>query len=779
MLSGMKTGAGWQSAGAGYRWGLLLVVAVAALARALGSERVFLEDGSVAFAAGDAFYHARRALYSFHHFPELLLFDPCINYPQGARIPHPPLLDWGTAAFARLFTSSTSGFERIAAWLPVVLGALATLPIASLGRRLRGPFTGLGAATIYALLPICINYGRVGNFDHHAPAGLIGACLLLLYTMALEPDRRGRALFGPMLGLVVARLAMLLCWHGSLLYLLPGEAALVLAGALRRQPDRLIAQGLGSIATAGLALPMAWLLNPPTGDGDAALLASEFSLLHVLIFAAAGLICLLQRFAIERLGIESNRGAALCLVGLGTVTAAGVLAIPGVLSGLLPALSFITATDGYTETVVEQLPIFFAAGELSLGAAHAHMGLYVYLVVGVPFAYAYLIERRAARADPRALFLAVWSLLLGYLAYQQVRYVHDYAPAGCVGFALLLGAAGRRISATGIAAGHGGLIALALGAICLAPAVSLYHAPAAALAWRGLRGALDGSDRALLSIAGTQVRFAQLVHRTTDAVGTCAGPGGGSPEYGVLAHVGLGHVIHHVAERATPADPFGPYIGPGNFAAVARFMQSADEETGFEIARDLNARYVATAAEAIPNPEHSLAARLHADDGSARGARPHLEHFRLITEGPAGGIPMAAIFGAERQSGAPYKLFEIVPGAVLEIQAPPGGRATVELTLRTPTGRQLVHRAVGTAGADGIARVRVPYSSRAQRGGAAMVDRVHPVGLHRVRAGGREWRVRVPEGLIQSGGTLRIPSESPSPQPSNTRFPRRRGAGAP
>jgi asparagine N-glycosylation enzyme membrane subunit Stt3 len=775
MLPEMRTDAGPRSAegevgdeaGAERRWrlGLTLVFVLALVARSLGFERIFLDDGQLAFAAGDAFYHARRALHSFQYFPDLLLFDPCINYPDGARVPHPPLLDWGTAGLARLLGDTRATFERTAAWTPALLGSLAILPIAALGRRLRSAGTGLGAAAIYALLPISINYGQVGNFDHHAPAGLIGACLLLLYSMALEPDRRGRALAAPAAWLVVARLGMLLSWHGSLLYLLPGEAALVLAGALRRRPDALAAQAIGSGATAMLALPLVILLNAGMPPRDLAFSASTFSLLHVLVFAACAIVCIAQRALDERLQPANVARSALGLGAISAAVAILTLALPGVWSGILPALSFLGANDGYTERVVEQLPLFFSGGELGISAAHAHMGLFAWLVPVVPFAYALQIGRdeSSRAADPRGLFLAAWSLLFGYLAYQQVRYAHDYAPAGVIGFALLLGAAAERVSERpGWPLGRA-VTASAFGLLCLLPALVLHHAPVARLSWQSIRGDLADVDTALLSIGGTQVRFAQALASVTPETGACSGPEGGTPEYGVLAHVGLGHVLHYTASRATPADPFGPYIGREHFESVARFMSSEDEAEALSIAEALRTHWIATAAEVIPQAPRSMAERLHDADGSARDGLPHLAHFRLVWEGPAGGTPMAVIFGATPDAAAPYKLFEIVPGASIEVPAAPGTPVAVEVPLETPIGRRLRHRAEAVADADGLARVRVPHASGRSSSTEVAGDRVRALGPHVVKAGERRWRVRVPESAVRRGGVVRLSDRPASP----------------
>ena len=60
----------------------------------------------VVFAIGDAYYHAHRALVSFVDFPRFLAFDPCLNWPDGAAVPYPPLFDLVSAGLARVFSDS-------------------------------------------------------------------------------------------------------------------------------------------------------------------------------------------------------------------------------------------------------------------------------------------------------------------------------------------------------------------------------------------------------------------------------------------------------------------------------------------------------------------------------------------------------------------------------------------------------------------------------------------------------------------------------------------------
>lgn len=732
---------------------LFAVFGLAVLARSLDYERVLLSDDEIVFAAGDAFYHARRALYSFLQFPDLLLFDPCINYPAGARIPHPPLLDWVTAGIARLFGDEIRTFERVAAWVPVLLTSATVIPIAALGRRVATASVGLLAAAIYALLPICVNYGQLGNFDHHAPAGLLGACLVLLYAKALDfGTEEQSSLYRVMAGLVLLRVAMMLTWSGSLLYLLPGDAALLLVAVWTR--NRVLVTALAF--STGVTALIAWPIVASLGRGDSSpFIAVELSLFHVLIYGCCALLCAAHRLIGAWRPPVSARASVLRLTALALPIAGLSLAVPGVFTGLGTALEFLRASDGYTETVVEQLPIFWGYGSFSFSIAHTRMGWFVYLMPLVPIAL--FRQRQRARESFIGWFLAGWSLLFGFLAVGQVRYVHDFAPVGGVGFALLLVGVADTLAARGIWPATRGALAACLAAGLLVPTLSGFYGPLAGLAWQGMRGELDAVDRALLSVSGTQLRFAQLVNRSTDASGRCEPDGENAPAYGVLAHVGLGHALHYSGLRATPADPFGPYIGRENFAAVQEFNETTNEGRASQIMVQLSARYVVTAADSIPRSAESMAYRLHNNDGSFDTGSPQLGRFRLVTEGPVGGLAMSQMFGDERETLAPYKLFEFVPGATIELRAKPRTQMTVALPLKTPSGRRFVYRAASRADGEGRARLRVPYANSLGRPRSKLnerPDRVEALGPYQVQLGERRFRVHISEEEIQRGATI-------------------------
>jgi hypothetical protein len=139
---------------------------------------------------------------------------------------------------------------------------------------------------------------------------------------------------------------------------------------------------------------------------------------------------------------------------------------------------------------------------------------------------------------------------------------------------------------------------------------------------------------------------------------------------------------------------------------------------------------------------------------------PHVERFRLVTEGPPGGLPLWTSFpsAAPPRGTIPYKLFEIVEGAVLEVSAAPGDVVRAALELATPIGRRLRFVAAARADGDGAARLRVPYPTEPNGAMAAAEGpaRVHATGPYRVEVGGISHVISVGEEDVRSGAAIRV-----------------------
>jgi dolichyl-diphosphooligosaccharide--protein glycosyltransferase len=720
---------------------LAAAVAAAFALRALGLELVFVGGGRVVFLGWDSYYHARRALWSFLHFPAVLQFDRYLNFPDGAVVPWPPLYTLLLAGLGRLLAGDEAGFERVVAWAPPAIGALTVLPVYAATRAVAGRGVALVAAWLVAVLPASVLATGVGNCDHQGIIALLGAMLLALSLHALRADAGAGRLVLLFAGLVVVRGALLGTWHGSLLYFGVADGALVLVAALAGRHRVLRAEAVSAAATALLLAPFAAIARTPMGGPFSAV---EPSWLHVAAFAAlaavSGGAAWLERS--RPAPAPARRLARLAALAAGAAVV--VLAFPGPRAGLAPALSFVGKVDTYGSRNLEQVGLFLGLdGRFSAAGAMLFFGYFAFLLGVAPFAA--LARARDARVREPARLLALWSAIFALLAVRQLRYVWDFAPSAAVALALLLAAlrdrVDERLGRPRLATALTAVLALLL----LAPPLRLLHAPRLLSTAHFLAGRLPPRlDRALHTPEGTVVRFAERVRASTpDSAGYLDA---GEPGYGIVSYPGLGHVLHYVAHRATPADNFGPYIGEANFAAAESLLELESEESAVAELDRMRLRYVATHESSAPR-RPILLDRLHRDDGLAREDAPRLERLRLVTEGPRGGYPVAQTLGTQTDRRAPaYKLFERVEGAVLEVSAPPGHHVTAQVELETPIGRRLVHRAEATAGPDGRARLRVPYATEPRQPTRALAP-------YRVWAGSREALVPVSEDDVVLGAT--------------------------
>lgn len=727
--------------------GAVLLLAVGL--RALGFEWVFVDSETVVFAAGDAQYHLRRALHAWMNFPSVLFADSYINYPGGAAISWPPLFDFTVAAFGRALASESHRFQVIAAWAPVAIGAATVLPVYTLARRIGGSGVGVGAAALLALIPIHINYSRVGQLDHHGAVAFIGVCLLLVVARLAandgSPSRLGFAL-------AAARLAMLLTWHGSLLYLALAEGALWIAGAVTGRRELYRVQAVSALGTWVVLAPLVWLFPEPLGGSWSAI---GLSRLHVLAVSGVVVVSAGMWWRAGRGGLGSPAGRLGWTAIFGLVAMGAALLVPAVREGLEPGLRFLTMSDGVGQRTGEQLPLFAVFGRVTGRPVWEVWGLLGYAIPVLPFAVLW-----ACPKEKRALgwVVAGWCLWFGGLALVQRRYGNDLAPAAAVGFALVIAAVGRRV---GAALGGSRLAVVsactAIGLVLLAPPIAVQTWPRLGNGFRVWRGDLAGRDPALLSVAGSLTRFMQLVRRVTPETSGYFDPAV-APEYGVVADPNLGHAIQNVARRPTPTDPFWAFIGEENWDAAFRLLAASSEAEAVALARKLSARYVITTSSASPE---TFEGWLHHADGTRSGAWPASEHFRLVAEGPLGGVHFARSFQVQegrRVTGPgtpPYKLFERVEGAVLEVLAAAGEEVIVTLRLATPGGRRIDYEAKGTAGSDGVARMRVPYAT----GTPESEEAVATEGPYRVRSGGGIRPQTISETAVREGAIMRSQSD--------------------
>ncbi len=726
------------------------VIATALLAlavRSLSMVRVFGTRGEVVLGIADSSYHARRALFTFVNFPEILYRDPYIAYPGGAVVPMPPLYDWMVGAVAHAFGSSISVFEHVAAWISPVFGALTVVPIYAMGRIVGGHWVGIAAASIFAVLPAHVESSLLGDVDSHAAVAFLGALYLGLAMELARPTLQRRRFLLVCAALVLVRAAVMLSWSGSLLYLALGEATILLVGLLTAREDIITGQAVGTLATAVLVAP--WVAAAPVPI-DGPFSTTTLSWFHVVFLAyvaiVAGALALLRT-----LRASGSRLGHLLVAGIVAVSGAGglLLLVPDLLESLAPGVSFLSKTDSWGDINIEQQPLFSMGEGFARSAARRAHFEYGFLAYAIPLT---VVAALARALDPRirgsALCLACWTFLLGTLALFQLRFGSDFAPSASVGFALLLADLGWLLArrAPSWAARAAAVVA---GFALLWPAIAGAHLPRVPGAVAFLRdSAREGSGSRLWG-APSLVRFFRMVRGATPETAGYFDPSA-TPEYGILCWPPHGHVLNYAARRATPANGFGPYLDRDKLAAAIRFYSATSEAQALTIAERLDTRYVVTFDRETAHPR-LFTHRLHKTDGSALGPSKHVERFRLIVEGPPGGTPLPTAFPSGRvpHDTIPYKLYEIVAGAVLEARGAPHSIVDAEVSVLTPSGRRFPYRATALTGADGLTRMRVPYATET-------TSPTRPEGPYRVRFGDVEVRVPVSDADVRRGAVIPV-----------------------
>lgn len=720
------------------RWSALALAAIGLFVfalRSIGLEQVFPKGGPVVLLIGDGAYHARLASWSFVNFPRFLSIDSYLAGPLGGANPWPPFLDLFVAAIARVGGGSVESVETVLAWLGPVCGVLAVGLVYAAARLFASRGAALGAAFVYASIHIVNEYGAVGNGDHHAFVATIGAAWLYLALAFVSPGTRRLGLIAA--GFVAARIVMALTWNGSLLYVALADACVGVACVALGDRRRLLWFGLGGVVSAAAIAPVvAASATPMEGPFS----STALSWLHVALGIA------IAAFSVAIVALESRwptrdvRTRLLRALALGVAACAVALALPVGRGAVFAAYRFITMRDAVGAVTYEQMPLFPLLGREPFLAASKQLGWIAYLVP-VAALLPWLVVRDPQRRVA-ALLLSAWTAPLAALTITQARYGNDLAAPFAIGLAIGLDALARVLRPR-LGAAAATVLLAAVVAIAMAPSLALRLSRASATLTH--RRAAPNADPLLATPTGTMVRFALMVRDATpDTAGFLDDV---QPEYGLLANPNFGHTLRYYTRRPVASDNFWDRFP--SFAVASEFGDLTSETEALATLRELRVRYLVTAAAGQRDVE-TINGRLQTEDGLANEGRPRLEQFRLITEGPRGGRPISDMFGVKRPANVtPYKLFEVVPGAVLEVPAAPGAVVEAELTLQTPTGRRFVYRAEATADESGAARLRVPYASRTDAPTRA-------IGTWHVRADGAQWNVEVDDAQVQGGATVPV-----------------------
>lgn len=291
---------------------LAAIVVVAFGVRVLPAWETVFGGESVNFLETDAWYHVRLVESQVRNFPWRVTLDPYAAV-GGQYVAIAPLFDTITAAIVVAWHgrgAETPAIERVAAFVPPVLGALAVIVTWALARRLFGRAAGLLAAALLAVLPgHFMDRTMLGFVDHHALEACLGLATVLAVVRGVAmPASAGAGVVGLALGLYLLAwssgaflVAILGLWLALAILVTPadvsrvhlarlmgGGALVALVLVLAVQDPRLHRYGsqvVGLAALSGLAL-IGWSVGDRVGrQGKRSLIAAGILVTGVLSVA--------------------------------------------------------------------------------------------------------------------------------------------------------------------------------------------------------------------------------------------------------------------------------------------------------------------------------------------------------------------------------------------------------------------------------------------------------------------------------------------------------------
>jgi dolichyl-diphosphooligosaccharide--protein glycosyltransferase len=221
---------------------LAVIVVAAFFIRVYGPWHVVFAADRVDFLETDAWYHVRLIENQVRNWPWRVTLDPYAA-PGGQFVPVAPFFDTITATATLMAhgpDATTAEIERLAAFVPPVLGGATIVFAWALGRRTFDRIAGLLAAALLAIIPgHFLDRTLLGFYDHHALEACLAIATLYAIAVALErvAENTGRyresIAAGAVLGLY------LLGWSGGALLVAILGMWMMLWVALARDPNDL------------------------------------------------------------------------------------------------------------------------------------------------------------------------------------------------------------------------------------------------------------------------------------------------------------------------------------------------------------------------------------------------------------------------------------------------------------------------------------------------------------------------------------------------------------
>ena len=727
----------------------LCAFSAALLVRILSWPAVFTDQGT-RLVGPDAHYHLRRILWTVENFPEVLKRDFYVGFPAGGEPIWTPFFEQAIAWIAWLGVGPghPQAVERLAVWVPPLLGATTVAATYLMGQRYFGRRVGGIAAAFVCLLPAPLHYSQIGFVDHHAAAALAVAGLLAAQLSFASPQRPG---LGAAIVTGIAIGASLLVWPGTLLQVALVQAWMLVAvvsandatSACRRAGDATVAHGTAFLLVAPFAIGRTWTV---WGDASPVVLSNFQPLWLGLPTLGFGACALAWRSASS---VPTGRRAAF-LAATVVAPLVATLSLPNMRGGIEDALAWFFRDESFQAVVAESLPLFSRDGSFTLQPAQR---ILTPLFYALPVMLYLLVTTRRRRNSHR--IVALWCAVSFAATVAQQRFANSLAVPWALAIACSLDLVFRALENRASALRWTLALAATLAGLVVFTPLVVPLLRAGSTSERALSGEDVFAREAVSGHESLVAAGSWLADHSPPTAGWLSP--GDRPAYGVLTAWGDGHVLRYVAQRPTVQDNFGDDVGDEGFEAAERYFAAASERPALEIARAQQIRYVLVREAGsghAPEPyaARSMLVRLHRLRGTAESLRqegspvfvPALSHHRLIYESPVQG----------REPGR-FKLYEIVAGARVAGTAPAGEVVEATLDLQGENGQRFQYRTYDRSDGQGRYELRLPYPTE---GFASQFSAASPYTL---RSGGAVAPLALGEETVRAGNRIEGPALVP------------------
>ncbi len=725
------------------RMAVLLLVSFAVLLGVFlrtSSFRNFINpDGGFYFYNIDSYDHLRRVTLGVHSFPRVPAFDSYAAYPAGLGQIWAPLFDYLLSGAAALLGGSKTTIETLCFFANPFYTALTIVLIFLVARRaFASDSAGLVSAFTLALSPPHLSISIPMNFGHHVFEAM--AILFLFGLPFLEQEERL-----PLRGRIVAAFLLVLAifmWRGSTIYWGITFASVLIRCAVSGN-RKLAFDYSATFAGASLMIALFCIINP--WGSAAGFHFGIISWFHVLVLGLASAVLLIYSIVRERKTFFSF------LAALAAAAAVSLAFSPVRLfvSELVTGFTFLRGGGDAWLDANSEMKATFSFYSFFYSASYLTAAWFA-IPLAAMMAF---FEWYKNRSNVFALNLLLWSPLMAFGLVLRYSFIAGTFSALVAGYLF-----SRAWSRWRRAAPRAVMTAALIGLLFL-PALPHYRVSLTSHLPSHMQYGLQGRSGVL-----------EWIRNSTPPTSYYLSPDR-RPEYGILASWDLGSQLYYGAQRPAVATAFG-WEAHG-FYEWAGFMATGNQDAAIGILRNNNVRYVlinafssvrsmyASAVQgeqrsALPagtagkwNPGMSMYERLAYHDGSGHalsgGFVPALGNFRLVYETDYRETTAA------RGTVSYYKVYEMVPGAVITGKTKPLGRVAVTLPLTTSARRDFLFQDAIVAGRDGRYRFTVPYATKLVQGSTIARDdyRVYGDGM-------ANRKVAVAERDIEEGRTITV-----------------------